>query len=448
MSEAIPKPLIKNPRNDLVHQLLLQMNQVQWWTPIKIANNQLKEIRQLLSHAQKSSVFYGRRLQCVDIDNLDWESFREIAALTRDDIRDHQHELNSNPLPRSHGKVEEIMTSGSTGSPVVVRSTGITNAMWSAIAMRDHLWQLRDASKIIAAIRWRAENIGMAPEGWVLDSWGTPQDQFYKTGKGYFLNSSSNIADQVQWLHRINPFYLITHPSNLVALVQESERRGLHYENLHDIRTVGEALPNGLRDLVREKLNTRLIDCYSSQEVGYIAIQCPDHEHYHVQSESLYLEVVNEAGTPCNPGEMGKILVTSLRNFATPIIRYDIGDYGVLGNPCPCGRGLPVLQQAMGRVRNMLVLPDGNRRWPNLGFKEIMSVASIRQFQVVQHEPEILEFKLLVEPVLSVEQEEKIKNILRKYLDYPFQIDITYHAEIPRSAGGKYEDFLSLVETD
>jgi phenylacetate-CoA ligase len=104
-----------------------------------------------------------------------------------------------------------------------------------------------------------------------------------------------------------------------------------------------------------------MVDMYTCQEAGYLALQCPDHPHYHVQSENVLLEVVDDQGLPCAPGEVGRVLVTSLNNFATPLIRYEIGDYAEVGAACSCGRGLPVLKRIMGRYRNLLTLPDGTR---------------------------------------------------------------------------------------
>lgn len=94
----------------------------------------------------------------------------------------------------------------------------------------------------------------------------------------------------------------------------------------------------------------------------------------------------------------------------------------------------------------MVSLPDGSSKWPNLGFRAMMEVADIQQFQVVQHELEQLEMKLVLPAPLMTEQERQLEDILSRYLEFPFRVDITYHAQIPRSASGKYKDFLNLVE--
>jgi len=132
-----------------------------------------------------------------------------------------------------------------------------------------------------------------------------------------------------------------------------------------------------------------------------IAIQCPENDHYHVQAENLYVEVINEDGAPCRPGEIGRMVLSDLHNFTTPMIRYEIGDYAEVGEACAYGRGLPVLNRTAGRVRNMLTLPSGDKFWPSFPEGEMMPIALIRQFQVIQHDLERVEAKLVTARTLS-----------------------------------------------
>jgi phenylacetate-coenzyme A ligase PaaK-like adenylate-forming protein len=71
-----------------------------------------------------------------------------------------------------------------------------------------------------------------------------------------------------------------------------------------------------------------------------------------VQSESVLLEIVDDAGRACAPGRAGRVVVTSLHNFATPLIRYELGDLAEFGAPCACGRSLPVISRVLGRSRS------------------------------------------------------------------------------------------------
>lgn len=443
---AVPAPLKKSHANRVIHQLLLQMESSQWWSAARMQRYQLKQLRQLLAWAGQYSPHYRNVLQDIDLAQFELSDLQRLPVLSREQLRSQRQQLRCTQYPETHGAADEMMTSGSTGSPVVVDSTAQVAAIWSAISLRDHLWHRRDASLRNASIRWRVENIGMAPEGLEFPGWGAPFSDFYQTGPGYFLNSSSDVRDQASWLQRTNPQYLISHPSNLRALLQEIRKRSIKLPALTELRTVGEALDNDLRQLADEVLGLPLVDCYSCQEVGYIALQCPDHRHYHLQAEHLIMEVLDENNQACEPGQPGRIVLTSLGNYHLPLIRYDIGDYGELAEGCSCGRSLPVLRRIQGRVRNMLSLPDGSKRWPNLGFREIMSIADIRQFQLQQHSLQRIELKLVLATALDAGQEQKIRDILSRYLRFPGAIEISYHDSLPRSASGKFEDFVSLLD--
>ena len=120
-------------------------------------------------------------------------------------------------------------------------------------------------------------------------------------------------------------------------------------------------------DETMEAWGVPLSDMYSGREVGYLALQCPQHDHYHVMSEGNFLEVLGDDGRPCQPGETGRVVVTTLHNYVMPLIRYEIGDFAEVGEPCPCGRGLPVLTRILGRQQNMLTLPTGESRWTQIG---------------------------------------------------------------------------------
>lgn len=177
-----------------------------------------------------------------------------------------------------------------------------------------------------------------------------------------------------------------------------------------------------------------------------MGLQCPLHEHLHVQAENVLLEVLDESGQPCPQGVIGRIVVTALHNFATPLIRYDIGDRGELGPPCPCGRGLPVLTKVVGRSRDMVILPTGGRHWPLLGVYEFRTVAQIRQYQIVQESLTTLRARLVVDSPLTPSQEQSLAEIIGRAIGYPFSVVFEYPTSIARTPGGKFREFICAVE--
>ena len=438
-------PPLRHQGKEALRHALEQLERTQWWSPSRLRQAQFRQLEQLLTHAATHSAFYRQRLAGVLHQPLTPQSWQRIPLLGRADIQARGDQLRCTGVPADHGPHHEIKTSGSTGRPVTVLDTAIGPLWWSAITLRDHRWHGRDWSGTLAAIRWRSDRLAMAPDGLQQPDWGAPASIFYKTGPGWLLNSVSDIQAQIQWLMRVDPHYLLTHPSNLRALLDQLSQAGIRPGRLRQVRTVGEVVGDTLRQQTRSLLGVPLIDMYTCQELGYMALQCPDGPHYHVQSEHVYLEVLKNDGTPCQQGETGQVVVTNLHNFAMPLIRYAIGDYARVGGACACGRGLPVLEAISGRSRNLLHRPDGSVAWPDLGFGEFSQVADIRQFQVVQHSIRDIELRLVSPQALSADQCGRIAGILARHLEGDFQIRISQLSHIPASAGGKYEDFLSLL---
>lgn len=442
---SIPKPLQNDGQGLAIYGLLQQMDASQWWDAEQLAAGQLQQMRKLVAYAAGNSPFYREHLRGIDASNLSLDSLRTIPLLTRAQLQQHNETIDCSVLPQGHGTVKESSTSGSTGFPVKLRTTALTSTVWNAINMREQLWHRRAFDGVSASIRWHADAIGLPPNGVEFEDWGLPASLFHKTGSGYFLNSSVSIGKQIVWLQKVQPDYLMTHPSNLRALLAQLRRDKATLSGLREVRTVGESISEELREEVAEQFDVKLVDLYSSEELGYMALQCPLENHYHVQSESVLLEVLRGDGSPCALGEPGKIVVSSLRNYATPLIRYEIGDYGELAGPCSCGRGLPVLKTIHGRVRNMLLHPDGSAHWPNFGFRKFMQVAPLKQFQMVQHSLTEIELRVVVEDRLTEEQEARIRAVLQANLGHPFEVNISYHPALERSASGKFEDFISKI---
>jgi len=165
----------------------------------------------------------------------------------------------------------------------------------------------------------------------------------------------------------------------------------------------------------------------------------------HIQSENVLVEILDARDQPCAPGQTGRLVITCLHNFATPLIRYEIGDHATVGPPCPCGRGLPVLAEILGRTRNMLVFESGEQRWPNVGLLRFRDIAPVQQCQTIQKSHTQLHVRLVVESPLTHKQEEKLIALIQSSLGFPFEIELEYLPEIPRSKSGKYEVFRCEV---
>lgn len=421
-----------------------QLADTQWWPAERLEAAQLVQLTALLRHAWTSVPFYRARLEAAGwtpATRLDMALWRRLPLLSREDIQSAGTGLHSGDLPKFHGKTHTTTTSGSTGRPVTVLKTQAANIFWHAFAIRDHLWHRHDFAGRLAVIRNIGDGVGLPPHGMQMKSWGGVVGRVYRTGPAFGLNVTATTEQQLAWLRRVRPTYLLGLSSGVRALAQLAEAEGVSVPGLVAVQTMGEVCGDDVREAVRRAWNVGVEDAYSSQEVGYMALQCPDRRHYHLQSESALVEVLDEDGTPCAPGRTGRVVATPLHNFAMPLIRYDVGDFAEMGAPCPCGRGLPVVNRIAGRVRNMLRLPGGGLIWPRLSEGTYREIAPIRQYQVAQVAPERLEVRLVPERPLTVDEENTLAARINARIGHVFEIGFVYLAEIPRGPGGKYEDF-------
>ncbi|QEX22236.1 adenylyltransferase [Hypericibacter adhaerens] len=433
-----------------MQRLQQRLHESQWWTPGQLRVAQFRQLKTLLRHAASVVPFYRERLMQAGFRAgmvLDEEAWSRLPVLTRAELQAQGEKLRANVLPARHGRTHEIRTSGSTGQPVRIRSSDLAQTWFRAIGLREALWQGRDFSGRFAIIRkLDRTDEALPPDGDQAPRWGDQSTYPFSTGPAFRLSLMASVRQQADWLLRRDPHYLLTYPSNLAALAGHCRDAGIRPASLRQVLSIAELLPPETRALVREVWGVPIADVYSCKEIGYLALQCPLHEdRFHVQSETVLLEVVDEAGRLCAPGEVGRVVATPLFNFAMPLLRYAIGDYAQFGEACSCGRGLPVLARVQGRVRNMMIGPDGARYWPSFGSRRFRELAPVRQHQFVQKSFERLEARFTVERPLTPEEEQALRAHIQTKLPIPFQIDFVYLEEIPVSAAGKLENFMSEV---
>lgn len=419
--------------------LFAELRQSQWMSGHAIAQAQHRQLVRLAAHCAEHSLFFRARLDACGLQPDDLgtpEGFARLKPFNRRDLQS-AYGFYCDEVPSGHAPLTETRTSGSTGEPVMVRRTGANGLYWFAFTLREHFWHGRDFAKRYCAIRPGVADVTRLPD------WGRPANLLFKTGPSLIIPITAAIEKQFDLIRDFAPAILLAYPSILAALIREGERRGVHLKTIEHLRSVGETLSPDLRARAKNYFGLDVADAYSSQEMGYIAIQCPQSANYHVMAEAVIVEVLHEDGSACAPGETGRLVITDLRNFATPMIRYDIGDWGQAGGACACGRGLPVLSRIFGRERNLILMPDGTRHWPLVGFDRFREIAPVRQYQFVQTGRENIEVRLAVERPLRAEEEGALRAHIQKALGHPFALSFVYfEGAIPAGAGGKFEEFV------
>lgn len=221
--------------------------------------------------------------------------------------------------------------------PAKMMVTGLIDAWNDALVLRGLEWGISDVSMDHVRIfpgmdKRKSDSMKLRS----ILPWSGPM---------HVISAVLPSTDQLQELMRINPGSLQTEPQILEGLLEQALLEGSRPQNLREIRCRGAWLDPELRKLVEKAWGIPVLHEYFLEEIGAIAFQCPENQGLHINSEFVFVEVLNAHDKPCTAGQTGRVVVTPLQNFQTPLIRYDTGNLAELGGTCDCGRTLPVLNR-------------------------------------------------------------------------------------------------------
>jgi phenylacetate-CoA ligase len=205
-----------------------------------------------------------------------------------------------------------------------------------------------------------------------------------------------------------------------------------------------------MRETVERVFGCKAFDRYGCREAGDIACECQYHTGLHVFPWGCYVEVVDEDGRPVPPGVEGNILVTSLLNYAMPLIRYKLEDRGILAANvnCPCGRKGQFLQQVTGRAPDSFKTRTG-RYVSGSFFSHLIGVdlnsGVIKQFQVIQEDYDRIRLRIVRHHEDEAVNVPPIKAAIEKAMGQGVELEVEYVDDIPPSPSGKYRYTISHV---
>lgn len=394
------------------------------------------QLSHLLSHAKKCSPFWAQRL-------ASWspklgpcrEILSGIPPLTRSQLqRDAERIAADFPLKKAL-LPQWLSSSGSTGVPVRVQQLQKLHApLYLATTLLMTPWYNFDPSKPMGTVGSKHKD----RDGVRL---GPPFRWFGHTAVGFLL---SNKEHQTQELYDLcasrNPTYLQMGPSIAFELARYAIKSGNRRLRPQLILTLGSAVTEEMRETVLEGLGAKMIDRYSCEETGYIALQCPRHNHLHVISPTTLVEIVDDEGRECSPGKPGRVLLTGMQSYGMPLIRYDIGDLAEWGGGCDCGITLPVIRKVWGRTRHMLSNPDGTRSYVTLYARDFDDVPGLEEYRFVLHRNATIIAQLRVK-LPSAQVNTLVTERIQRAVGYPYPVEIRYVDEIDYGMSWKKESF-------
>jgi phenylacetate-CoA ligase len=364
-------------------------------------------------------------------------SLPNLPILQRRDLQEAHESMRARLPDWKPEMIHTTRTSGSTGRPVSVeRFLPLYWPLHWAMLLTDNRWHGRDVDQPIAVI--------VDAPNEQRPSWDGITQLLGHEGPAYLRNLVEHDPQTlVPWLEEVKARYLATTPTMATRLAEIALARGANI-SLTEIITFAETVKPELRRSAQEAFGAKVTDRYSCEELGVIALQCPRHDHYHVMSASVVVEIVDDEGRACAPGQPGRVLLTGLQSFAMPLIRYEVGDYAEWGGPCDCGITLPVIGRIWGRERSFIRLPDGSLRLARLTGEYWRAIAPIGEYRVLQYGDGLIEAFVTCERALSEAERGAMKAMLQKVLGYPFEVVVTQCEKIDWGSRWKREDVMRV----
>jgi hypothetical protein len=243
------------------------------------------------------------------------------------------------------------------------------------------------------------------------------------------------------------PRCIYGYASSVALLAAHARERGrrLALPRLKVVCTTGEPLYEHQRELIGEVYGAPVANEFGSRDIGFTAHETPQGQML-LMSESIILEVLDEAGQPVPPGTMGEAVMTGLCSEAQPFIRYRTGDMVRLSpEPDRAGRGLHVIAEVVGRSTDFLVRGDGTIMHALAGIYVLRAVEGVAEFKLVQHT--LREVEVLVVPMRAGTRRiaQAIEAGLRQRLGDDVRVVVRSVERIAPEASGKHRYVVSHV---
>jgi phenylacetate-CoA ligase len=422
------------------------LEESQWWSAEKIQKYQWEQLINLLQHAYMQvpywrEIFRKNNLLPQAIKNYD--DLRKLPMTTKDIIRSDKDRMIADNY---RGKTWTKATGGSTGVPLELDYTPTSYDWRVAVTKRGYGWTgCEDGVK--QAYIW-----GTAI-GEVSLKQKIKENLHHAFLRQEYFNcfhfTEEAMFACLKRLNHFRPHIIVGYTNPLYHFALFVKSQGSLRFHPRGIITAAEKLHPYQREVIHEVFDCPVFNTYGSREFMLIACECPEHHHLHIHSENLLVEVIKEDGTPAQPGESGELLITDLHNWGMPFIRYQIGDMAVATDRlCPCGRGLPLLEDVVGRSLDMIRTPSG-RYIPGEFFPHLMKEFSgIERFQVVQKELKALQIKLVKNTSFQTSDFDFMQKEINKVMGEEIQVHFDFVDDIPLTRTGKHRVTICQLEKD
>ena len=432
-------------------ELSLQLNAF----PIKKAKAELRKIVALPE--QEFEVFINnKKIEIVDYhlkNNYSYQNFvgkssiqnwNELPIMTKKDFQKPLKERLSKGYSPKNVYVNK--TSGSSGDPFIFAKDKHCHALTWASNMFRFGWFGIDFNS-----SYQARFYGIP-----LDMLGNKKERFKDFLSNRFRFSVFDLSDKVleKFLTQFKTRkfdYINGYTSSIVLFAKFLQQKNIILTSICPTLKLcvvtSEMLFEDDKILLEKQFGVPVVNEYGASELDLIAFQNPNGE-WQVNSETLFVEILDENNTVLPYGKEGRVVITSMFNKAHPFIRYDIGDIGILDEKSTSKK--PILKKLIGRTNDIAVLPSGKKS-PGLTFyyvtKSIIEDdGNVKEFVIKQTKIDTFDIEYVSETELNLAQIHTIEAAIALYLEKGLVFTFVRKEKLERSKSGKLKQFISLIK--
>ena len=218
--------------------------------------------------------------------------------------------------------------------------------------------------------------------------------------------------------------YLVMQPRHVEVLFPDGDISFLSLNGTKMFIPVAEEADKDLRNKF-EAAGIPVRATYSAEEIGYIGTECEECPGaFHVPHSNVIVEVDDRDSVVVDGNRLGNVLVTHLHSYATPFVRYEIGDFAMLANSCACGHDGPVLKNIYGRKKRLVKRADGSVSPFSVSAGNLLKIVKCDEFRIRQTELTTIEVEIGGVDQLSAVQLDSLTKLLKDRAGAEFEIQI------------------------
>lgn len=423
--------------------------------PVKEAIAEFEKI-QAISDAEYENYINLKRKEIVEyhlknnksyqeiVGKLEIQNWSELPIMTKKEFQKPLSERLSKGFTLKNVYVNK--TSGSSGDPFIFAKDKFCHAL---------TW-----ANIINRFGWFGIDFNSSKQarfyGIPLDFIGNKKEQLKDVLKNSYrftiFDLSDEILEKVLLKFQNKKFdYINGYTSSIVLFAKFLQKKNIVLTSvcptLKCCVVTSEMLFDEDKILMEKQFGVPIINEYGASELDLIAFQNRNDE-WQINSETLFVEILDENNNVLPNGKEGRIVITSLYNKAHSFIRYDIGDIGILDEKSTLKK--PILKKLIGRTNDIAILPSGKKS-PGLTFyyvtKSIIEDdGNVKEFVVKQTKIDTFDIEYVSQKELDNNQIKTIEKAISTYLENGLHFNFIRKEKLTRSKSGKLKQFVSLIK--